>query len=101
MDSSSQPGLRSLGARFSHPQTDGQTKRKNQSIEQFLWIYANYPQDDWDELLPLAAFCYDDSEQSSLKTTPFFANYGFHPRLDITEPDEGRHELRQAHAKDS
>ena len=30
-----------------HPQTDGQTERMNQELEQFLRLYVNHRQDDW------------------------------------------------------
>ena len=30
-----------------HPQTDGRTERMNQMIEQYLWIFINYHQDNW------------------------------------------------------
>jgi len=29
-----------------HPQTDGQTERVNQEMEQYLWLYCSYWQDD-------------------------------------------------------
>ena len=66
-----------------HPQTDGQTERINQVLEQYLRIYCNYQQDDWVSHLALARFAYNNSEHSSTKTTPFFANYGYHPRCTI------------------
>jgi len=30
----------------SHPPTDGQTERANATLEQYLWAYSNYQQDD-------------------------------------------------------
>ena len=36
-----------------HPQTDGQTERINHTLEEMLWIYATYKQDQWNEYLPL------------------------------------------------
>ncbi|GAA5865997.1 hypothetical protein JCM1840_003369 [Sporobolomyces johnsonii] len=72
-----------------HPQSDGITERLNQSLEQYLRIFVNYAQDDWEELLPLAAFVHNDTIHSSTKSTPFFANYGFHPRFTVTFKDFG------------
>ncbi len=67
-----------------HPQTDGQTERVNQVLEQYLRVYTNYLQDNWVELLPFASFAYNNSEHSSTKTTPFYANYGYHPTCTVT-----------------
>ena len=64
-----------------HPQTDGQTERMNQNVEQYLRCYVNYEQDNWVEWLPMAQYAYNDSYHSVIKTTPFFANYGFHPSI--------------------
>ena len=32
-----------------HPQIDGQTKRINQEIEQYLRVYINFRQNNWSE----------------------------------------------------
>ena len=63
-----------------HPQTDGQTERVNGILEQFLRCYINKKQDNWTDLLPFAEFAYNNTLQQSIKQTPFFANYGLHPR---------------------
>ena len=65
-----------------HPQTDGQTERTNAILEQYLRAYVNYQQDNWTELLPLAEFAYNNSKQETIKHTPFFANYGYHPTYE-------------------
>ena len=66
-----------------HPETDGQTERVNQILEQYLRCYINYLQDDWSELLPLAEFAYNNTPQDSIGMTPFFANKGYHPVLNV------------------
>jgi len=43
-----------------HPQSDGQTERQNQTMEQYLLAFSNYKQDNWVELLPLAQFAYNN-----------------------------------------
>eukprot|EP00798_Chlamydomonas_sp_ICE-L_P020253 gene20253-27007_t len=35
--------------------------------------------EDWTTWLPLAEFAYNNSHHRSIGTTPFYANYGFHP----------------------
>ena len=69
-----------------HPQTDGQTERVNSILEQYLRCYINYQQSDWDQLLPLAQFAYNNSQHTSTGETPFFAVYGFHPKLSFSLP---------------
>jgi transposase InsO family protein len=64
-----------------HPQADGQTERVNQELEQYLRIFVNECQDDWDELLPMAEFQYNNHIHSSTQQTPFFLDSGRHPRM--------------------
>lgn len=64
-----------------HPQTNGQTERVNQTIEQYLRHHVNYQQDNWAGLLPVAQFAYNNAMHATTKETPFFANYGYHPKL--------------------
>ncbi|MBW0481787.1 hypothetical protein O181_021502 [Austropuccinia psidii MF-1] len=59
-----------------HPETDGQTERVYQILEQYLWLYVSYHQDDWHIWLPLAEFVYNNAEHSSTKQSPFFTIYG-------------------------
>ncbi|MBW0562714.1 hypothetical protein O181_102429 [Austropuccinia psidii MF-1] len=65
-----------------HPETDGQTERVNQILEQYLWIYVSYHQDDWKTWLPLAEFSYNNSDHSSTKQSLFFPVYGRDPHFD-------------------
>ncbi|TYJ51227.1 hypothetical protein B9479_008213 [Cryptococcus floricola] len=71
-----------------HPQSDGQTERVNQVLEQHLRIFTNYQQSDWSEWLSLAEFEYNNATHASTEVTPFFANKGFHPNSDfvLTKP---------------
>jgi hypothetical protein len=76
-----------------HPETDGQTERTNQTLEQYLRIYGTYNQDDWAEKLPMAEFAYNNAENASTGISPFFANKGYHPRSDfalhmVPKPDQ-------------
>ena len=75
-----------------HPQTDGQTERVNQELEQFLRIFVSERQDDWDELLPMAEFAYNNHVHSSTQATPFMIEYGRHPRMGF-EPQQPRSEM--------
>ena len=63
-----------------HPESNGQTERVNQMLEQYLWIYYSYHQDDWSQLLPLAEFVYNNAKNLFIGISPFYANYGYHPQ---------------------
>ncbi|SPC62935.1 related to Gag-pol polyprotein [Ustilago sp. UG-2017b] len=77
-----------------HPQTDGQTERVNQVVEQYLRMYCNYEQNDWADLLDTAAFVYNNTVHNSIGVSPFFACYGWNPkahpdipqRLGVNDP---------------
>ena len=66
-----------------HPQKDGQTERVNQVLKQYLRCTINYQQDNWTSLLPLAEFAYNNSTHASTQKTPFYINYGHHPKIDM------------------
>jgi hypothetical protein len=59
-----------------HPQTDGQTKRVNQILEDMLRACALKDRRSWDKCLPYAEFSYNNSYQKSLKMSPFKVLYG-------------------------
>ena len=61
-----------------HPQTDRQTERTNQVLEGYLQNFVNYNQNDWYQLLLLAAHVYNNSVTNAHKMTLFFANCSFH-----------------------
>jgi hypothetical protein len=62
------------------PQTDGQTERQNQTLEQYLRVFCSFEQDDWAIWLNTAEFAYNDSIHASTGLTPFVAYTGRHPR---------------------
>jgi hypothetical protein len=71
----------SLGTRLEfstafHPQTDGQTERVNQILEDMLRACALDYGSSWDDNLPYAEFSYNNSHQASIEMAPFEALYG-------------------------
>ena len=78
--------IKPLLSTASHPQTDGQTERINQILEGYLRLFVNYQQDDWLDWLPLAEFAYNNAVAGGTSVSPFFANYGFHPKCDLLTP---------------
>jgi hypothetical protein len=59
-----------------HPQTNGQTKRVNQILEDMLRACALQYGRSWDKSLPYAEFSYNNSYQETLKMAPFEMLYG-------------------------
>jgi hypothetical protein len=53
-----------------HPQTDGQTERVNQIIEDMLRACVLTDGPKWDKHLPLAEFSYNNNYQESIKMSP-------------------------------
>jgi hypothetical protein len=85
-------GIQMAASTAYHPQTDGQTERANQEIEQYLRLFVNHRQDDWAEWLPLAEFAHNNRVQASTRQTPFMLNTGRHPRLGVEPLRESRNE---------
>jgi hypothetical protein len=56
-------------------------ERVNQELEQYLRVFVNERQDDWDELLPMAEFQYNNHVHSRTQQTPFYLDSGQHPRM--------------------
>ena len=75
-----------------HPQGDGQTEWVNQELEQFLCLFFNQRQDDWDDLLPIVEFQYNNHIHSTTQNIPFLLDTGWIPRMGF-ELDQGRSNL--------
>ena len=69
-----------------HPQSDGQTERVNQILEQYLRCFVPSRQDTWVSHLRLAQFAYNNASQASIGMSPFMANHGYHPRAFLGAP---------------
>ena len=75
-----------------HPQTDGQTERVNQELEQYLRIFIDHRQEQWPNWLGTAEFIYNNKIYSSTKTSPFKANYRQDPRMGFEMRKKGKYE---------
>jgi len=75
-----------------HPQTNGQTKRVNQELEQYLRMFIDHRQEQWPEWLGTAEFAYNNKMHSSTRTSPFKANYGQDPRMGFEGKKKGKYE---------
>jgi len=68
-------GIKSKISTIFHPQTDRQTERVNQELEQYLRMFIDYRQEQWLDWLGTAEFTYNNIVYSSIKTLLFKANY--------------------------
>jgi len=59
-----------------YPQTDGQTERMNQKLEQYLRMFIDHCQEQWLDWLVTAEFAYNNKVQTSTKVSLFKANNG-------------------------
>jgi transcription antitermination factor NusG len=64
-----------------HPQTDGQTERMNKTLIQMLRSCIQQYKEQWDVLLPMMQFAYNNSMQDSTGYKPFFLVYGRIPHI--------------------
>ncbi|XP_052723719.1 uncharacterized protein LOC108344536 [Vigna angularis] len=76
-----------------HPQTDGQSERTIQTLEDLLRTCVLDHMGIWDEVLPLIEFTYNNSFQSSIGMAPFEALYGRKCRTPLCWFQEGENIL--------
>jgi transposase InsO family protein len=76
-----------------HPQTDGQTERINQILEDMLRASILHFDKSWDKCLSLAEFSYNNSYPASLKMAPFDALYERRCRTPLNWLEAGERTL--------
>jgi len=74
-------GIRMKLSTAFHLQTDGQTERMNQELEQYLRFFVEHRQKDWPEWLAAAEFAVNNKVHMATKVSPFMANYGKELRM--------------------
>jgi len=84
-------GIKSKLLTAFYPQTDGQTERVNQELEQYLRMFIDHRQEQWPEWLGTAEFVYNNKVHSSTRTSPFKANYGQDPRMGFEMRKKGKY----------
>ena len=57
-------GIESKLSMAFHPQTNGQTERVNQELEQYLRMFIDYRQEQWPDWLEMAEFVYNNKTHS-------------------------------------
>jgi hypothetical protein len=83
-----------------HPATNGQTERVNAELESYLRMFVNWAQTDWATWLPLAEFAGNNMVSETTGVSPFYANYGFNPRMGVEParplpPDMSEHQRHE------
>ncbi|GKE83805.1 putative reverse transcriptase domain-containing protein, partial [Tanacetum coccineum] len=76
-----------------HPQTDGQSERTIQTLEDMLRACVMDFGDSWDTHLPLIEFSYNNSYHTSIKCAPFEALYGRKCRSPVIWTEVGESQL--------
>ncbi|KAJ9544711.1 hypothetical protein OSB04_024418 [Centaurea solstitialis] len=76
-----------------HPQTDGQSERTIQALEDMLRACALDFGGSWDDHLPLAEFSYNNSHHSSIGMPPYEALYGRRCRTPVCWGEVGQREI--------
>ena len=66
-----------------YPEDDRQTESINQTLEQYLYIYCNYQQDNCSELLLLVEFSYNNISNATTSIFLFIANKKYHLNITI------------------
>ena len=74
-----------------YPQTDRQTERINQELEQYLRVFIDYRQEQWPDWLGMAEFAYNNKIHVVTKISPFKANYGQDPRMGFEGRGKGKY----------
>jgi len=74
-----------------HPQTDRQTERINQELEQYLRVFIDHRQEQWPDWLGTAEFAYNNKIHAATKILPFKANYGQDLRMGFEGRRKGKY----------
>ena len=72
-------------------QTDEQTERTNQELEQYVRIYVDYRQNNWSEQLATAEFAFNNKVHTVTKLSLFKVNYRRELRMGFNIRKKGKH----------
>ncbi|GJW27205.1 putative reverse transcriptase domain-containing protein [Tanacetum coccineum] len=76
-----------------HPETDGQSERTIQTLEDMLCAFVIDFGNGWERYLPLIEFSYNNSYHASIKAAPFEALYGRKCRSPVCWAEVGDAQL--------
>ena len=83
-----------------HLETDRQTERTNQKLEQYLRMYVNHRQNNWAKWLAMAEFAFNNKVHIATKMSPFQVNYKREPRMDFDIRKKGRNKKAEEFVKE-
>jgi len=79
-------GIKLASSTAWYPQTNRQTERINQELDQYLWLFVNEQQDNWYDLLSMVEFQHNNHVHSTtqqplfLLDTRWLSHMGFEPQ---------------------
>ena len=83
-----------------HTETDGQTERTNQELEQYLRMYVNHRQNNWAKWLATAEFAFNNKIHTATKMLLFQVNYGRESRMGFNIRKKGKNEKTEEFVKE-
>lgn len=86
-------GIRIILSTANHQQTDGQSERKIQEVQQYLRMFVK-EQEDWKKWIPLLQFAINDAVSSTTKETPHIATFGSNRKNVWSDGREDRKDLK-------
>ena len=83
-----------------HPETDGQTERTNQELEQYLRMYVNHRQNNWAKWLATVEFAFNNKVHTATKSSLFQVNYGRELRMGFDIRKKRKNEKAEEFARE-
>ena len=81
-----------------HPQTDGISERKNQWIEQYLWLIT-INQEDWSDWLSIATLIHNNATNSTSGFIPSSLLIGYKPPLTTKQSELSNNQQVEQYAE--
>jgi len=93
-------GIETKLSKAYHPETDGQTERTNQELEQYLKMYVNHRQNNWAKWLATAEFAFNNKVYTATKISLFQVNYRRELRMGFDIRKKGKNEKAENFVKE-
>src|SRR6266436_5170528 len=82
-----------------HPQTDGLSERKNQWVEQYLWLVTSMDPTGWVDWLALATAVHNNRVNVTTRLSPNQILFGYNPILNVEESLRTMNDLVEMRSK--